>query len=448
MSAAAPARRAGLYLLLFVCLFLPYAYFTNNDGWNQISRLAALHAVVIKQTIVIDDYRVYTGDKAFINGHYYSEKAPGVAVLALPAFGLTVLVQRMMGIDPDAARAWNASAWIATAGSVRAIVALAGVAFFALLGNRFDARVSLLATIGVWLGTLAFPYATSLFSHAATMGLLAIALWGVLDTSRSPGRDYVAGACAGLAVASEYPGIIGAACLAIYVWSQDRDRARRFCLALLPGLLLILMNNYRLTGSPLQLAYGSNPDFPTEDAAHNYGHGAPTLGAIVGLLWGEYRGLFFWNPVLLMALPGLVALARFDRAAALLIAAMSALSLLQVASFHNWFGGFAVGPRYLLPGLSALGLAAGWGIARFPRTGAVLSALSVALMAMTAAVGIAPPQNLLTPLRDYYFNRIQLGLFAPNLGTLVGLSPVASLALLALAMAIIGGMLARRSRHA
>ena len=77
--------------------------------------LAALHAVVIKQTMVIDDYHVYTGDKAFINGHYYSEKAPGVAVLALPAFGLTVLLQRMMGIDPDAARAWSASAWIATA---------------------------------------------------------------------------------------------------------------------------------------------------------------------------------------------------------------------------------------------------------------------------------------------------------------------------------------------
>ena len=90
-----------IYPLLFALLFLPYAYFDHNDAWNQISRLAALHAVVIRHTIVIDDYQVYTGDKAFINGHYYSEKAPGIAFLALPAFSLTVAAQRMLGIDPD-----------------------------------------------------------------------------------------------------------------------------------------------------------------------------------------------------------------------------------------------------------------------------------------------------------------------------------------------------------
>ena len=68
------ARNSRVYLLVFALLFVPYAYFDHSDGWNQISRLAALHAVVVEHTIVIDDYQVFTGDKAFINGHYYSEK--------------------------------------------------------------------------------------------------------------------------------------------------------------------------------------------------------------------------------------------------------------------------------------------------------------------------------------------------------------------------------------
>ena len=73
MTASATRRQCAL---MFLFLYLPYAYFNHSDGWNQASRLAVLHAVVVKRTIVIDDYHVRTGDKALINGHYYSEKAP------------------------------------------------------------------------------------------------------------------------------------------------------------------------------------------------------------------------------------------------------------------------------------------------------------------------------------------------------------------------------------
>lgn len=211
-------RDSRIYALLFALLFLPYAYFDHSDGWNQNSRLAELHAVVVKHTMTIDAYHVFTGDKAFINGHFYSEKAPGVALLALPPFAVTVFAQRLRGIDPDAARPWIASAWIAKAGSVSVIAALAGLACFTLLRNRFTTRLSLLATVSVWLGTLAFPYATSFFSHALTMGLLTIALWAVLDSKRrSPGLDYLAGICAGFAVASDtqessLQGVSGSTC--------------------------------------------------------------------------------------------------------------------------------------------------------------------------------------------------------------------------------------------
>ena len=61
-----------------------------------------------------------------------------MVAFALPAFAATVSIQRAFGIDPDAQQAWRVSEWIATAASVGLLAALGGVAFFALLVERFD----------------------------------------------------------------------------------------------------------------------------------------------------------------------------------------------------------------------------------------------------------------------------------------------------------------------
>ena len=42
--------RASAAALLFVSLFLPFAYFNHSDGWNQGARLAELHAIVLQGT--------------------------------------------------------------------------------------------------------------------------------------------------------------------------------------------------------------------------------------------------------------------------------------------------------------------------------------------------------------------------------------------------------------
>ena len=42
------------YALIFLALFVPFAYFNHNDGWNQGVRIAELHAIVLKHTIQIE----------------------------------------------------------------------------------------------------------------------------------------------------------------------------------------------------------------------------------------------------------------------------------------------------------------------------------------------------------------------------------------------------------
>lgn len=414
------------YALLFLALFVPYAYFNHSDGWNQGVRLAELHAVTLKGTLRIDDYLDYTGDRALIDGHYYSEKAPAMALAALPAFAIAAGTQKMIGLDPDGTTGRRWSEWIATAGSVGVIAALGGVAFFAMLRARFDALTAVLATFGLFLGSLTLPYATALFSHAGTIGLLAIALWGALgEASRK--RDAIAGVAAGFAVASEYPAILPGAVIGLYLASLDLTRMWRFGLATLPAAALILVNNYAISGSPFKLSYGSNPLFPELTAVNTYGFNMPDAGAMRTLLWGEYRGLLFWSPVLLMAVPGFVDLFRRHLRLAIMVTTACLLVLLQVASFYTWFGGNAIGPRYLAPALPFVGLAAAYGIKRFPEMGLILTLASIAVMGMVTAIAIDPPGDVLTPLQSFYLVRIEQDRFAQNLGTVMGLPLWASL---------------------
>src|SRR5512146_1102428 len=79
-EAEAPRRPGRLpYLLLSLILFLASAYFYQDPEWNGNSRLDLTRAVVEEGTVAIDAYQSLpqwdTNDKAFYNGHYYSDKA-------------------------------------------------------------------------------------------------------------------------------------------------------------------------------------------------------------------------------------------------------------------------------------------------------------------------------------------------------------------------------------
>jgi hypothetical protein len=419
-SASRLARGRTAYALLFLALLVPYSYFNHNDGWNQGVRIAQLHAIVLKHTIKIDAYHQITGDKAYINGHYYSEKAPAMVVVALPSFALTVWFQKLLGVDPDQLPGWRVSEWIATAGSVGLLTALGGVAFFELLRLRFDPLTAVVGTFGLFLGSFTWPYATSLFAHAGTIGLLSISMWAVFGTP-SPRRDYLAGVAAGVAVASEYPGVIPCAVLGLYLGFTSLPRMWRYGLGIIPAALLILINNYLTTGNPLTVSYGANVNFPEISTANAMGFNLPDAEVVMRLLWGEYRGLFLWCPVMLLSLLGAVELFKKDRGLAVTVIATTVLMLMQVSAFYSAFGGNSFGPRYLSPAVPAIGLAAAYGIKRWPEPGLVLMLVSVVMMLAVTAIAIDPPGDVLTPLQSFYAVRLREQRFAENLGTLMGM---------------------------
>src|SRR5689334_21137992 len=75
------------WLFLSIRTCIDY-FFPRWSDWNQNSRLRVELVVVDKGTTAIDDYVSYTGDYAYYNGRYYSDKAPGLALLGIPIYAL------------------------------------------------------------------------------------------------------------------------------------------------------------------------------------------------------------------------------------------------------------------------------------------------------------------------------------------------------------------------
>src|ERR671932_37891 len=79
-----PARQ---YLAVLLVVLACYAYFFPRwADWNQNSRFDLIVALVDDHTFAIDAYVANTGDYAAYDGHYYSDKAPGMALLGLPVY--------------------------------------------------------------------------------------------------------------------------------------------------------------------------------------------------------------------------------------------------------------------------------------------------------------------------------------------------------------------------
>jgi len=74
--------------VLGILIFTAFSYFFAGLGANQNSRYSAVLSMVNFGTYRIDPFVGNTPDWSFYQGHYYSNKAPGGAYLAVPFYYL------------------------------------------------------------------------------------------------------------------------------------------------------------------------------------------------------------------------------------------------------------------------------------------------------------------------------------------------------------------------
>jgi hypothetical protein len=349
-------------IALFLLLVGTYAYFYQAGGWNQNSRFDLVRAVVEQGTFTIDHYQHNTGDDSVRNGHYYCDKAPGASVLCIPTYWVTY---QLSGAPDPLSPDWLGwAAWLAIVLAIGIPSAIAAT-FLARLALRLGLAppaaygTALLAG----LGTMSLPYSTLLYGNQLAGSLMLIAFCllveirhGVTATAQ---RMLIVGALLGYAAASEYPAVLIGGPIAIYGLFVAGWRGARF--AVIGGLIpiaLLLAYHWALFGSPLAFPYDYSV-WPQPHTGWFMGISAPQGSALKNILFGEYRGLFNTTPWLLAAVPGVVLLLRKHRIEAS-VCMWAVLAFLWLnSSIPPWDGGWAAGPRYLVPMLPFLSLLAG-----------------------------------------------------------------------------------------
>src|SRR5262245_7921202 len=242
-----PARSIARPLLISAVVFISCAYFYEGGGWNQNTRFDLVRALVERHTVRIDAYHENTGDKAKVGTHYYSDKAPGASLTAVPIAAVAYYAMRAFGLNMDGPKAITALSYAATLGGAALPAAIAAFGVF-LIARRLGADESAagFAAIVCGLATPFWPYATILYGHTLAGASLILAFLGALGFSGAGRADIfrgiLTGFAAGWAVVTEYPAAVPGGLICLYaawqVRSSDRDRLLRVVAAVGVGLAI------------------------------------------------------------------------------------------------------------------------------------------------------------------------------------------------------------------
>ncbi len=391
---AARARRplAGrrLALAAIVLVGLSYATLIQSFSWNQTSHYDLIRSLENGRT-TIDAYQENTGDKAYYKGHWYSARAPGLALFSLPfydalkALGAEGLTERHVAPPnhPGDEMIYLVGLW----GAV-----LPGLVLLALVGwaaEGLEPGYGAATAVILGLGTLTLPLSTLLFSHVFTACLGFAAFVLLMRERHGPPNPWyvgVAGLLLGYAGASEYPLFFCALVLGLYLICR-RDslhprglllRVGPFLLGGVVGIAPLLLYNHFAFGSWTHLAYSNIP----RQQKGFFGIGAPSLPVLATLLL-DSRGLLTLSPVLVMGGVGTWLLYRRGlRAEALTIAGICVLYAGYNAGYYLPFGGGFMGPRFLMTAIPFLALPIALALKRYPGPTIALAAVSLATVAI------------------------------------------------------------------
>ncbi len=417
-------KRLALAAILLVGL--SYATLIQSFSWNQTSHYDLIRSLNQGRT-TIDSYQTNTGDKAYYQGHYYSARAPGLALFALPFYDALNVVGAESWTDAHVAPPNHPGDEMIYLIGLWANV-LPGLLLALLVwrvAERFEPGYGAAAAVALGLGTMVLPLSTLLFSHVFTTFLGFAAFWLMLRERDGPPSAMLlglAGLAMGYAFSSEYPTFFVAVVLGGYLLSR-RDartptlivqRAGAYVLGGLIGIIPLLLYNHYAFGSWTHLAYSSIP----RQQQGFFGIDLPSLRVLATLLL-DSRGLLTISPVLILGGLGTVLLyKRGKRAEALTITGICVCYLGYNAGYYLPFGGGFEGPRFLTTMLPFLALGIAPALKRWPGPTVALAAVSIAT---TVVATITHPLVGYETETVVWARYLREGLFQPTIASAYGL---------------------------
>lgn len=217
--------------------------------------------------------------------------------------------------------------------------------------------------VGIGVGTaLAYAFGTSAWAYTGTFLseplsalILLVASLGVTrflkDRDEHPRRARawlrIAATMVGLSVHAHVLNVV--AVPAFVVWlvgalrrDGDFDRHRSAVVEALVlgavGLVLLGLSQYLRFGNPLETG-----------RYDHYSHFVVPADGLVAMVLAPGRSIFVYSPALLVALPGVRRFVARHRDVAIFLGVLVVCRWVFVAARSDWWGGWAIGPRYLLP---------------------------------------------------------------------------------------------------
>ncbi len=431
-------NRTRIEWILFAVSLLTFAYFYQAADQSTAARFDLMRSIVERHTIAIDDYAGYnTADIIQLNHHIYSVKAPGGAFTGIVQW---YVLAKLLGPLQAAHEPlyWALMTYLTIVFSTSLLVALIAVVGFrfALILGASPGRAAALALL-LSFGTIIFPYATEMTGEPIAAASSFAAFYLLVTARNDPGSDraLLAGMLAGWAVLCDYPAFLIAAALTVYAMVKLRWYQIVGFAAGAAGIALILFAyNKAAFGNPLFMSYQAyklpgNTQFP-EQAAGFVGLTYPKLYNLWKILIDPQRGLFFCNPVLILAIPGLIrfgAEPRWRAEFAVTLWAVAGFILFNASfgeSIVSWGGGTATGPRQIVAMVPFMVLAMVFIPERWNYFAIALGMVSVFIMLMATAINPHFPYEYENPVWDYAAPAYFRGDFAYNKDTYFGGGPI------------------------
>lgn len=351
-----------------------------------------------------DIARYVLPDLGYINGRFVSLFAPGVSFFAIPFY--------ILGKEFNLAQ-------VATF-SLSATFALGSSVLIAFLVKKVVKSwyPGITAGLVFLFATPAWVYATTFYQHHATSFLILISLL-IVTSSRRPWVPYVFGLIFGLSILVEYQNAVFFIPLALYLAARHLSllekseelviKVNTYLLLAVIGALISLGvtlwynrvaygNAFRLAGT-VQTVRELEVDPTTKtvvDPQVEVLNPSPTRffklenlpNSMSVLLTSKERGILWYSPVILLGLLGARPFYKRRKGLALTIGAVAGTILILYGMWGDPWGGWAFGPRYLIPAMALMAIFLGVAINQF-KTNPWLKLVFILFVIWSVSVNLA-----------------------------------------------------------